>query len=72
MYVEWKVVSMDDLAKIFGVPLSQLINIEKFLLFHILDGRVLVSEQDYIVMKEKITANCFVGFMLNRPTKAQK
>lgn len=72
MYVEWKVVNMDELAKIFGVPLSQLINIERFLLFRILDGRVAASEQDYLVMKEKIAANCFVGFMLNRPTKGQK
>ena len=72
MYVEWKVVNMDELAKIFGVPLSQLINIERFLLFRILDGRVAASEQDYLVMKEKIAGNCFVGFMLNRPTKGQK
>ena len=68
MYNEIDVVPIAELAKIFGIPLIQLQRIERFIMFYILDAKILVSESEYNQQRERILNNNFVSFMLNSHT----
>lgn len=68
MYNETDVVPVTELAKIFGIPLIQLQRIERFIMFYVLDAKILVSEHEYNQFREIILSNNFAFHMLNLQT----
>jgi len=65
LYSECNMLSLDFQAQIYGIPLPQLNRIERFVMFDLLDSRIVITLNQWMEMREKLIGNGFVTYMLN-------
>lgn len=65
LYAECDMLTLEYQAKIYGIPLPHLARIELFVMFTLLDSRLVISLNEWMLIREKLIGNGFVTYMLN-------